>query len=133
MSDPFDAPAVDEPSSAAILWIRASQAVLAFTGLCYVVLGLGMGGMYAMLVLIDPTDPELIVMAIFGVIITVLCVGIGVLNFVAIIGLQRQTMWGWIMTLIFGAMYAPSGCMPFGLVLLFGMLNNDTRPLFLKS
>jgi hypothetical protein len=125
----FDPDAIPEPDT----WVTVSQAVLVFCGVSYLLIGvlggLGMGLAFSM----DPTiDPALgVPFGIgFGVMMFLMGAFFGGLNFVAAWGLKSRAKWAWIMTLVLGAIYAPSGCMPLGMLLLFGMLNDKTRKNF---
>jgi hypothetical protein len=59
-----------------------------------------------------------------------LCGGLGGLNIVAAIGLGRRAYWGWLMALVVGAIYVPSGCLPFGAVIVYALLREDARLAF---
>ena len=80
-----------------------------------------------------PRDPDAMVLVPVGVLMFVLGGGFGVVNFVAAWGLGARKMWGFIAALVLAAMYLPSGCMPFGAVLGYGLLGHEpTRKLFMK-
>ena len=59
-----------------------------------------------------------------------LCGGFGGLNIVAAIGLGRRAYWGWLLALVVGAIYVPSGCLPFGAVIVYALLRADARLAF---
>jgi hypothetical protein len=132
MTNPFDA--TDDVEFFLDPWVGYSRMTLFFVGGAYVLLGAAMGLAFPSLLAADPTvDPEvaLAMGGTFGVIIFVFCAFFGVLNFLAAFGLGQRAKWAWIMTLILGAIYAPSACLPFGAVLLYGMLNDRTRKAFM--
>ena len=108
---------------------------LIFTGVCYVLLGAVMGFMLGPIMGLEqrpgaPPMPDAF-LTVMGVVMFVMCAGFGAANFVAAWGLARGAKWAWFVTVIVGGIYAPSGCLPFGVVLLYGMLNERTRKTFL--
>ena len=116
-------------------WVFYSRMTLIFTGVCYLLLGGVMGMFMPAIMKLDqqPGDQEIpeTFNLVFGVIMFVMCAGFAFLNFVAAWGLGRQAKWAWFMAVILGGLYAPSACLPFGVVLLYGMLNDRTRKSFL--
>jgi hypothetical protein len=136
MADPYVPPTDPEERLIDIAldpWVNRSRYTLWFCGVVYVLFGLTLGPATATPMFLDPTmDPTFPI--VFGVVMTlfslVLCGGFGLLNFVAAAGLARGAKWGWILALVIGAMYLPSVCVPFGAILLYGMLNDRTRKLF---
>ena len=49
----------------------------------------------------------------------------------ASVGLSRGAKWGWIMSIVVGALYVPNlCCLPVGVFLLYAMLNDDVRQAF---
>ena len=133
MSDVFDAPGAEGQTYEGP-WIWVSQGVLVFTGGCYLLMGVGFGGVYTFLpLMVAPDDPEILVMVPFGILIGLIGVLIAGVNFAAAWGLGARKMWGYVMALIMAALYLPSGCMPFGAVLAYGLLIDEpTRKQFLK-
>ncbi|MEZ4238615.1 MAG: hypothetical protein R3F59_21185 [Myxococcota bacterium] len=137
MSDPFDPPE-DPHWITGDPWITACRGVLWFTGACYLLLGLASGPLFGFATMVDPetkAPPEiaLVAGAVGGGVMLVVCGGIAAVNFAAAWGLVRGRMWAWVLTLIVGGIYAPSGCLPFGAVLLYGVLNERTRKRFRRS
>lgn len=133
--DAFAAPeAEDELEPYDSPWLMVSCGTLVFTGICYLLMGVSMGGLYtAIPLLIAADDPDALIMLPFGIFIFVLGGGFGVINFLAAWGLWARKMWGFIAALVLAAMYLPSGCMPFGAVLLYGLIGHEpTRKLFMK-
>lgn len=112
-------------------WITWTQIALVFVGLCYVVLGLVFLPLFPVLIAADGGDapPAAFTLAL-SIIMLLVCLGFGAGNFVVAWGLSRRAKWAWILALVLGGIYAPSGCLPFGVLVLYGMLNGDTRALF---
>ena len=127
-------PGVFDQSAYSGPWIRVNQAVLLFIGAIYLIFGVFLGGIYTILPLVLMADePDAIVMLPVGILMFVCCGGVGILNLVAAWGLGAHKMWGWVLSLILGAMYIGSACMPFGAVLLYGLvIDEPTRKVFLK-
>lgn len=118
----------------ALPWIRFSQFVLMFCGAAYVLIGLIFGPLMVVVMWADPELDNALGLAIgtgTGLLVLVLCVGVGVFNLVTAWGLAKRRKWAWISAIILGAMYAPSICLPFGVILLYGMLNPETRSAFI--
>jgi hypothetical protein len=116
-------------------WVGWSRTALWFCGVVYVLFGLTLGPLMAAPFMLDPTMPEGLgvgLAVVMTVISLVICGGFGLLNFVAAAGLGRGAKWGWILAVVVGAIYLPSGCFPFGGIILYGMLNDRTRKLFLE-
>ncbi len=57
--------------------------------------------------------------------------GIGAVHFAAGWGFGRGAKWGWFGALILGAIWAPSACLPVGVAILYGCLNQRTRTRFI--
>ncbi len=109
-------------------WIKWSRICLIFVGICYCALGI----VFSPLLFLDPEVPlafQLLMVAL----LLVVGVGVGVVNFLAAWGLGRGNKWGWIVTIILGATYAPSGCLPFGVLLLVAMLRKEVRDVYLAD
>ncbi|MCK6505614.1 hypothetical protein L6R53_19815 [Myxococcota bacterium] len=115
------------PKSRFITW---SQVTLVFVGACYLLLGIVMIPLFPMMAAADGNEVPPAVALGFSLFILVVAAGFGLLNFVAAWGLGRRAKWAWIMTIILGGIYAPSGCMPFGVLLLYAMLNAEGRAQF---
>lgn len=113
------------------LWVV--YGCLIFCAFSYLALGLGMslGGGMAWL-MTDPGDPpmpEAIELG-FSIMMLVVCAGVALLNVVAAFGLSRRAKWGWFVSLGLAALYAPSGCLPFGVAMLLVLLRTETRSAF---
>lgn len=136
MADPYVPPSDPEERMIEILldpWVTWSRYTLWFCGVAYFLIGLTFGPLMAAPFLLDPNMPEGLgigMAVVFGLFTLVICGGFGLMNFVAASGLGRGAKWGWILTLVVGAIYLPSGCFPFGGILMYGMLNDRTRKLF---
>jgi hypothetical protein len=136
MVDPYVPPTDPEERLIEIAldpWVGYARMALWFCGVVYFLFGLTLGPLMAMPFLMDPTLPEnmgVILAVVFTVVTLVICGGFGLLNFVAAAGLGRGARWGWILALVVGAIYLPSACVPFGAVIMYGMLNDRTRKLF---
>lgn len=115
------------PPSRTITW---AQVTLVFVGVCYMLLGVVMVPLFPMMAAADGNELPAGLSLIFSLFILAVAGGFGLLNFVAAWGLGRRAKWAWIMTLILGGIYAPSGCMPFGVFLLYAMLNAEGRAQF---
>ncbi|MEZ4316756.1 MAG: hypothetical protein R3F61_04615 [Myxococcota bacterium] len=128
--DVFDAPGEEYDGP----WILVSQGVLVFTGGVYLLLGLFTGGIYTLLpLLMVNDDPGMLIMIPFGILMLLLGLVVGGANLAAAYGLGQRTMWGYVIALIMAALYLPSGCMPFGALLAYGLLFDErTRKQFLK-
>ena len=115
-------------------WVKVSQAVLVGVGAIYVLLGVGVGAIYTLVpLMLAAEEPDALVMLPFGILMLLCCAGFGIVNMVAAWGLGGRHKWGWILSLILGAMYLTSACMPFGAVLMYALLVDEpTRKLFLK-
>jgi hypothetical protein len=113
-------------------WVRWSRMILWVTGGLYLLLGVGMVPLLALLLLADGSAAQEDVVGgiVGGLCAAVVGVFFGGVNFVAARGLARGDKWAWITTLIIGGIYAPSGCLPFGVALLYGMLQDDVREAF---
>lgn len=116
-----------EPKSRFITW---SQITLVFVGVCYILLGIVMVPLFPLMAAEDGAELPPALSWGFGLFILLVSGAFGLLNFVAAWGLGRRAKWAWIMTLILGGIYAPSGCMPFGAFLLYAMLNAEGRAQF---
>ena len=103
-------------------WIKWTRICLIFVGICYC----GLGIVFSPLVFVDPEMP-LAFQLFFVALLLVFGVGIGAVNFAAAWGLAKGAKWAWITTVILGATYAPSGCLPFGVLILIAMLKTDVR------
>ena len=109
-------------------WIKWTRICLIFVGICYVALGI----LFTPFLFLDPEIP-LALQLIFAALLLLVGVGVGIVNFLAAWGLGRGAKWAWVVTIILGATYAPSGCLPFGVFFLIAMLNNDVRKAYLGT
>ena len=54
-------------------------------------------------------------------------------NFVVAWALQKRKSWGWVAAIIVGAIYAPSTCLPFGVLILVAMLRSGVRDAYIRE
>lgn len=139
MSDPFSAPQtaplagpedrIDLDAMGPLRWARWTLMVV---GVLYLLMAVGFTPLFIWSMGQDP-EAQLSGVAelIIGLVMFVFIAGFGVLNFVAVWGLGKGAKWGWFVALILGGMYLPSGCMPFGAVILYGLLNDKVRKAYL--
>lgn len=110
-------------------WIDYARYTLIFCWVCYVFLAfLGFPIAY-LATLEDRTlsdDEKLLFIGILGGLLFVISIIIGVLNFAVSDGLKKRRKWAWIGGLILGILYVPSACLPFGGVILYAMIKNQT-------
>lgn len=113
-------------------WITAARWTLIITGVFYVLFGIALGPTPLMRMILESDGKEIPDSLFYGIgaVVLVLCGGIGVANFVAAWGLKNRRKWAWVLTVIFGGLYAPSGCLPFGVILLVATLREDARIAF---
>ncbi len=107
-------------------WFARVRAALWFTGAMYVVLGGVATAVFVANAVSENVFPPAYIYG-FGFAAFVLSVGFGALNFVAARGLDKETRWGWILSLVIAGLYAPSACLPIGGFMLVGLLNDDVR------
>lgn len=111
-------------------WVGRSRTILKLGGTFFVLLGLlgGPVGTSGLWVRSDVSVGMAVGLTFLATLVALGLFGtVGVLNFVAAAGLKRGARWGWILTVLVGLLYTLSACMPFGLLLLYGMLNGRTR------
>ena len=133
--EPFAPPGLidesPEDARANLRWVRYARyclmAIAGINGLLAILVPIGYGA-------IAYFDPELgpeaapFMAGVGGLCIAPIILVVGVLPSVAgIIGLNRGQFWGWLVTVVIGAMYAPSACLPVGAFLLYAMLNDEVR------
>ncbi len=112
-------------------WLKASIWTLWFCGAVYLLLGC----CFPLALFLGPTlgneaggrPGETAVMMIFAVVMLAVGGGCAVGNFAVARGLARRQKWAWIGAVIAGGLYAPSGCLPFGAVLLYAMLRPGVK------
>jgi hypothetical protein len=119
---PLDAPAMPPRSS----WFGVVKGLLWFSGICYVLIGAVAGPAMGWAMTVDGEVPVFVGWLI-GIGTFLFCAAFGGANFAAAIGLDRETKWGWIVSLVLAAMYAPSGCLPIGVLMLVGLLQDGVR------
>ena len=107
-------------------WIKFSVVTLWFCGAIYVLIGL-VGVIFGALPALSSARGGAAFGVLFGGMFLLVGVGCGIGNFVAAVGLARRRKWAWIVTVIIGGIYAPSGCLPFGAILLYAMLRKGVR------
>ena len=114
-------------------WRNYVPWTLYLCGALYALLGVGSGLMLLGLggaAALDDVGSGIIVW-VNAVFLFVLCAGVAALNLAVGWGFGRGRRWAWFGAVIFGGIYAPSICLPFGAVLLYGCLNDRTRRAFL--
>ena len=137
MSDPFAAPQAAPRLSAAealdVPALRFARWTLVFCGLMYILMGVGAGPLVAWSVQADhPGEPVSSGFTVgLSLVMFLFIAGFGSLNFVAVWGLGRGAKWAWIMALVLGGIYLPSGCFPFGAIVLYGLLKDEVRKAYL--
>ncbi|MCB9686431.1 MAG: hypothetical protein H6735_15425 [Alphaproteobacteria bacterium] len=111
-------------------WVGRSRTILKVGGTFFLVVGVLSGPLSTSAVWVQP-DVSVVMALGVTFLATLAALGlfatVGILNFVASAGLKRGARWGWILTVLIGLLYTVSLCMPFGLALLYGMLNERTR------
>jgi hypothetical protein len=117
---------------AQLQWVMYSRWILIFVGLFYVGLGAVIPLFYGSIAFVDPEiGPEMAPFLAAGGLCAALFIwGFSVPMFAAAWGLKRGKKWAWVVTLIVGAMLAPSACLPLGAALLYGMLQDPVRKEF---
>lgn len=115
-------------------WIRAVRYTLIGTGLCYA-LGILTAPVMVIRTLNDSRAEDKQIGFAIGMAATIalVCAGAAALNFVGAYGLRNGKMWGWVIGLIVGAIYAPSACFPFGVLILYGLLRERSRGFYLNQ
>ena len=117
-------------SPSAQRWIGWSRAVLVFVAVSYVFLGIAMVPLFPLMSQEDGSNlPRAFTLGL-GLFMLLVCLGIAGVNLLAAWGLGGRKKWAWILTLILGGMYAPTACLPFGVVLLYAMLHKEGREAF---
>lgn len=114
-------------------YLNLTIASLLTSALGYVVLGIVLGPVGGMAWMMDdpyrePLPPS--IMMIFSAIMVAVCVGVAILNVVAVVGLRRRAKWGWFLSLVLGLIYLPSLCLPFGLAIFLPLLQAEVREAF---
>lgn len=111
-------------------WPKYAAVTLVFCGFAYFLIGLGYPALFAFVMTSEgemgATEAAALSGAVFVLVFAFLG-AVAVFNWVAAFGIYRERKWGWVLTLVLGALYAPSACLPFGIVLLYATLNERTR------
>ena len=118
-------------------WIGRVRGILYLVGVMYIVLGVVGAPLISMGFMNDPslTDDPVAPWLGYGTGALMFCCsgGFGIFNFIAARGLKSGRKWAWILSLCLGGIYAPSACLPFGALILFGLLQADVRSVFLED
>ena len=118
-------------------WIGAVRGTLVFVGLCYLFLGVASVPLLVVTAGADPAFEGTAFAAVFGwgsgAFMLCCSGGFGIFNFAAASGLKKGRAWAWYASMIMGAMYAPSICLPFGAVMLYGLLQPGARAVFIDG
>ncbi len=137
MDTPYQPPGAElepaTPNVGELDWVRYTRWTLWFCGGVYALLGVVMVPGFAWLMTLEGEAealPAPIALG-FGLIMLLVGVGFGALNGAAAWGLARGHKWGWILGVVLGGIYAPSGCLPFGVIILYGLLNERVRKAYL--
>ncbi|MBX2801321.1 MAG: hypothetical protein KTR31_26825 [Myxococcales bacterium] len=136
--DPYAAPGADFAAEerADLPMVRYARMVLIGLAALNGLFAIGVPVLYGLIPMLDPSmDAEAVpVMIGVGLCGGLMVFGMGVVPMVAaVMGLNRGAKWGWILTVIIGALYVPSLCLPVGAFLLYAMLNEEVRKPFLDS
>lgn len=133
--------AFQPPGAASVEEVRAQLPMVRYARIVLIVLA-AFNGLVALAIppayyLIGSADPELgsdgaTMMAAFGVCVSlgILAISVGPMVY-AVYGLGRGQKAAWYVTVIVGALYVPSICLPVGGFLLYAMLNDEVRKAFL--
>jgi hypothetical protein len=130
MFDAYAAPESEAELAEIPAVVRGAQAMLLVFGAMYFVLGGLLGAVYGGLGFLDPEMPVVVGVGM-GVFMFACSGGFGALMLASAVGLQMRARWAWVGALIVGGMFAGSACMPFGLFLLYAMLIEETRKVYL--
>ena len=104
-------------------WFRAVGPILWVGGAAYLLFGLCFPFMMVAQVVergagAEPPAPVLVMSLVFFVV----GAGFAAVHFAIARGLARRKKWAWMGATIIGAIYAPSGCLPIGVLILWAML-----------
>jgi ABC-type glycerol-3-phosphate transport system permease component len=105
-------------------WFRGAIGSLWFCGVVYLLLGLFIPSFLLTLSAEDNFGPReaTTLVVVFGV---ALACAVG--NFVVAWALARRKSWAWIAAVVIGGLYAPSGCVIFGAVILYALLRGGVK------
>ena len=112
--------------------LKFAQWTLWFCGAMYILLGLGLVLAFSLPLVIASSQQSgaeggIVMAIVMALVMFAVCGGIAAANFAAAWGLGKRKGWAWVLTLIIGALYAPSGCMPLGALLLYAMLRTGFK------
>lgn len=116
-------------------WLKAARYSLVFTGVCYLLL-VPLGPFIAMSEFHEAHAPRGFNLGFtigFTLMLLVVGGGLAAANFVAARGIKNGKRWAWLTGVILGALYAPSICLPFGVVILYGLLREPVRNFYLGT
>ncbi len=134
MTGPFEAPDAESTLLAQVPFLGAARWTLLVVGAIYVLLGVATAPLMTFAFMVDPEIPDVLALPFgigMGAFSFVICAGFGALNVVVAWGLGQGARWAWFGGLIIGAIYLGSICLPFGAVILYGVLNEAARDVFL--
>ena len=118
------------------LLFKISIGAIWFSGVMYILIGLGVGALFMVPGVIGGELQEefgVLFSGIIGGVTAMVGLACAVGNFAVAYGLGRRRRWAWIGAVIIGAIYAPSGCFMIGLLILFAMLRSGVREAFLAE
>lgn len=111
-------------------WLNATCVTLGFCGLCYlplIIIGpIQLSYMSNHASLAEHNLKFVVTLIVFAIV----CGGVFVASMVTAWGIRRGKRWAWIMGVVFGGLYLPSCCLPFGAMILYGLLRENSRRLF---
>ena len=114
-------------------WIGRCRTALFVVGGLFLLLGLVNGPLATLSVWTDP-DTSVVAATVITLVASAMAFCLwglfAAVNFAAAAGLKRGARWGWFLTVGLGLLYLMSCCLPFGVVLLIGTLNENTRTRF---
>lgn len=137
MNSPYDPPTSEIESfdtpPAELSWVRYTRWILSFCGALYVLMGVFSPLILKLVSAMDKQGEPMPtgILVGLGLFLVVICGGFGVLNLVAAWGLGQRRKWAWVLAVVVGGIYAPSACLPFGALILYGMLNERVRKVYL--
>lgn len=139
-----DIPEMDDPTlegyAGDLPWVRRAAMVINLLG---VVQLLGVFGMLVAAAMVsapatgDPmldaqlAESMLPIKIAYAVVGSCCSLPIAILHFVAASNLASAKKWAWFVSLFLGVLYIPGLCLPFGAVIVFGLVQEDVRKRFL--
>lgn len=112
-----------------------ARSVLWLCGVVNVLLGIVVGPLAATPFTRDPSLGQTLQVAVLaGATLTSCVTGVtfGVIQLVVAGAIGRGAKWAWYVGVALGVLYLPGCCLPFGALVLWGLLNARTRTLFLS-